>query len=103
MTDYKILVQNTTSKKYFVMPIVDQDDSEIYYHIKGFVFPDGWEDGEYNYFIMPYTDGEITADNHLIYVDGKEAEPLATGLIILGNYKNPTTQYNDKQTFIQYE
>lgn len=103
MTDYKILIQNTTDKKYFVMPITDLDDSEIYYHVKGFVFPEGWPDGEYNYFIMPFTEGEITVDNHLIYVDGKEVEPLATGLIVLGNYKPTATQYNNKETFIQYE
>ena len=35
MTDYKILIQNTTDKKYFVMPMTDLDDSEIYYHVKG--------------------------------------------------------------------
>lgn len=103
MKDYKILVQHTTSKQYFVEEIVDLEDSEIYYHVKGFYFPEGSEDGEWNYFIMPYTEGEITADNHLIYVDGKETEPLATGLIILGNYKPTNTQYNNKETFIQYE
>lgn len=103
MTDYKILIQNTTDKQYFVSGFTDQEDSKIYYHVKNFVFPNGYPDGEYNYFILPNTDKEITVDNHIIYIDGKEVEPLATGLICLGEYKNPNSQYNKKETFIQYE
>lgn len=103
MRDYKLLVQNTTDKRYFVTGFTDEEDSEIYYHIKDFVFPDGWPDGEYTYFVLADTDGEVTVDNHIIYVAGVETEPLATGLMVLGEYRNPHTQYNKKDEYIQYE
>ena len=103
MKNYSLVIQNTTDKKYFVSGFTDQEDSKIYYHIKRFVFPEGYADGEYRYYVMPETDKEITADNDNIYFDGVRVEPLATGLICLGEYKNPNTQYNKKETFIQYE
>lgn len=103
MKDYSILIQNTTDKKYFSSGFTDQEDSQIYYHIEDFVFPDGYADGEYRYYVLSKTDKEITADNNHIYVDGEEVEPLATGLMVLGEYKKPVDQYNKKETFIQYE
>ena len=103
MTDYKILIQNTTDKQYFVSGFTDQEDSKIYYHIEEFVFPEGYPDGEYRYYVIPKTSEEITADNNHIYVAGEEIEPLATGLMVLGEYSKPVDQYNKKDTFIQYE
>jgi len=103
MKDYKLIIQNTTDKQYFITEFTDQEDSKIYYHIKGFVFPEGYNDGEYRYYVLPWTEKEITLDNDIVYLDGEVFEPLATGLIVLGNYKNPNTQYNKKETFIQYE
>lgn len=103
MKDYSIVIQNTTGKQYFSSGFTDLEDSKIYYHIEDFVFPDGYPDGEYRYYIIPHTDKEITADNNHIYVDGKEVDVIATGLMVLGEYKNPNSQYNKKETFIQYE
>jgi len=103
MKDYKLIIQNTTDKQYFITEFTDQEDSKIYYHIKSFVFPEGYKDGEYRYYVLPWTEKEITLDNDIVYLDGKVFEPLATGLITLGEYKNPNTQYNKKETFIQYE
>ena len=54
-------------------------------------------------YVLPKTDEEITADNNHVYIGGNEVEPLATGLMVLGHYKNPNSQYNKKDTFIQYE
>lgn len=103
MKNYNILIQNTTDKRYFVSGFTDQEDSKIYYHIEDFVFPDGYPDGEYRYYILPDTDEEITADNNIVYINGVKTEPLATGLMVLGEYRNPHTQYNKKDEFIQYE
>lgn len=103
MKNYKLVIQNTTDKKYFISDFIDQEDSKIYYHIRKFVFPDGYPDGEYRYYVLPQTDKEITVDNDIIYLDDKVFEPLATGIMTLGEYKNPNSQYNKKETFIQYE
>lgn len=103
MKNYKLVIQNTTDKSFFITDFVDEEDSKIYYHIESFVFPDGYPDGEYRYYVLPPTDKEITVDNDIIYFDGEVFEPLATGLIVLGDYKNPNSQYNKKETFIQYE
>ena len=103
MKDYKLIIQNTTDKRYFITDFTDQEDSKIYYHIESFVFPDGYQDGEYRYYVLPMTDKEITLDNDIVYFDGKVFEPLATGFIILGEYKNPNVTYNKKETYIQYE
>lgn len=103
MRNYNILIQNTTDKRYFTSGFTDLEDSKIYYHLEDFVFPTGYPDGEYRYYVVAETDKEITADNNIIYVDGVETEPLATGLMVLGQYKKPNSQYNKKDTFIQYE
>ena len=103
MKDYSIVIQNTTDKRYFTSGFTDQEDSKIYYHIEEFVFPEGYAEGEYRYYVLPKTDEEITADNNHVYIGGNEVEPLATGLMVLGHYKNPNSQYNKKDTFIQYE
>lgn len=103
MKKYTLVVQNTTDKTYFVTDFTDKEDSKIYYHIESFVFPDGHADGEYRYYVMPLTELEVTADNNHIYFDGVEVEPIATGLMGLGSYKNPNKQYNKKQDYIQYE
>ena len=103
MKDYKLVIQNTTDKQYFSSGFTDVEDSKIYFHLEDFVFPDGYPDGEYRYYVMPFTEKEITADNDHIYFDGEEVEPIATGLMVLGEYQNTNSQYNNKETFIQYE
>lgn len=103
MKNYTLVIQNTTDKRYFATGMTDQEDSKIYYHVESFVFPDGFSDGEYRYYVLPETDKEVTADNDHIYFDGEEVEAIATGLMVLGKYQNPNSQYNKKQEFIQYE
>ena len=103
MKNYTIVVQNTMDKTFFSNVFSDVEDSNIYYHIRGFVFPVGFADGEYRYYVLPETNKEITVDNDHIYFDGNEVKPLATGLMILGNYVNRSVQYNKKQEYIQYE
>lgn len=77
-------IEGTVSHKVFTMDVIDLGTSGIYHNLS-VALPDGIETGEYEYKIL---DGNVER---------------ACGLLMIGEFKNATKDYNKSVQYEQYE
>lgn len=70
----------------FILDVTDINDSRLYFHFMTKI-PEGYPDGEYNYYLY----------------DDDMKECYGQGLLQIGNYENKnTTKYTNNGTYKQY-
>ena len=100
-----ILLNNTTKKTKLYIYSPDLEDSRLYYHFQGLDTSD-LDEGEYTYYLVENEETdpiEVYPNNvRKSTMNGKPIQIVAVGIIRIGNYTRPSTEYNPSSTYKQY-